>query len=77
MRMMHEDIDRGLARAVQARDLAEIRDALLGVLDLTRQHFMGEEQVVFALDTLPLAIREQLGSQWADRRGISRLAIGS
>jgi hemerythrin-like domain-containing protein len=79
MRMMHEDIDRGLARAVQARDLAEIRDALLGVLDLTRQHFMGEEQVVFPLarDTLPLAIREHLGSQWADRRGISRLAIGS
>src|SRR5579885_1862824 len=79
MRMMHEDIDRGLARAVQARDLAEIRDALLGVLDLTRQHFMGEEQVVFPLarDTLPLAIREHLGSQWADRRGIFRLAIGS
>lgn len=78
MRMMHEDIERGLARATQARDLAEAQDALIGVLDLTRQHFMGEEQVVFPLarGTLPPATREHLGSQWAERRGIFHPAIG-
>jgi len=73
MRMMHEDIDRGLESCRAATDDAGAQGDLLGVIGLARQHFLGEEQVLFPLAQarIPHATRDALGAEWAARRGVS------
>ncbi len=73
MRMMHEDIDRGLEELRRAEDVAGARDALLGVIGLARQHFLGEEESLFptARRVLDRDTLDRLGALWAGRRGVT------
>jgi hypothetical protein len=73
MRMMHEEIDRGLESCRAAEDERGAQGDLLGVVGLARQHFLGEEQAIFpvAQARLTKAGREALGAQWAARRGVT------
>jgi hemerythrin-like domain-containing protein len=73
MRMMHEEIDRGLEACRDAAETGPAQRELLGVIGLARQHFLGEEQTLFPLaqQRLPRQIRARLGAQWAVRRGIN------
>jgi hypothetical protein len=73
MRMMHEEIDRGLESCRSASDERDAQGDLLGVVGLARQHFLGEEQAIFPLAQARLteAGRRALGAQWAARRGVN------
>lgn len=79
MRMMHEDIDRGLDACRAATDADRAQAELLGVIGLARQHFLGEEQTLFPLarERLPQETRDSLGAEWAARRDVMRLMLGS
>jgi len=74
MRMMHEEIAVGFERVRLARDLNAAREACAGVIELARQHFIGEETFLFPKARLLLAdeARDTLGAAWADRRGVMR-----
>jgi hemerythrin-like domain-containing protein len=77
MRMMHEDIDRGFAEFEQAEDATAAREALLGVIGLARQHFLGEEESLFptARRVLDGETLGRLGAAWAARRSVLRNPI--
>jgi iron-sulfur cluster repair protein YtfE (RIC family) len=73
MRMEHDQIDNILARVAEARDLAQARSLVLQVMQVARDHFAKEEQVLFpmakrALDGNTLT---QLGGKWAERRNVA------
>jgi hemerythrin-like domain-containing protein len=72
MRMMHEDIDRGIEACRAAADADQAQAELLGVIGLARQHFLGEEQTLFPLakERVPKETRDTLGAEWAARRGV-------
>lgn len=74
MRMMHEEIAAGFERVRLARDLNGAREACVGVIELARQHFIGEETFLFPKARLLLTedARDTLGAAWADRRGAMR-----
>lgn len=78
MRMMHEEIDRGLESCRAATGDAEAQGDLLGVIGLARQHFLGEEQALFPLAQarIPQATRDALGAEWAVRRGLTHRELG-
>lgn len=73
MRMMHEDIDRGFEELRRAEDVVVARDAVLGVIGLARQHFLGEEESLFptARRVLDHDTLDRLGAIWAERRGVT------
>lgn len=73
MRLMHEEIDRGLEACRAAVDETEAQGDLLGVLGLARQHFLGEEQTLFpiARERISRETREALGAEWAARRSVA------
>ncbi len=77
MRLMHEEIDRGLESCRAATTDAEAQSALLGVVGLARQHFLGEEQAIFPLARarIPQARRDELGAEWAARRGVTPVML--
>jgi hemerythrin-like domain-containing protein len=72
MRMMHEHIDRGLQAFRTATNVAEALAYLFGAIELSRQHFLGEEQTLFptARERIPPDSRQALGNEWATRRGL-------
>jgi hemerythrin-like domain-containing protein len=77
MRMMHEDIDRQIEACRAATEVTQAQGQLLGVVELARQHFMGEEQTLFATakKMIPQETRDALGATWASRRGVMRLML--
>lgn len=73
MRAEHVEIERALARAQEARTLADAQQLVVYALQVARRHFAKEEQVLFpmaerALDADTL---EMLGLQWAVARGVA------
>lgn len=72
MRMMHGDIDRELEACRTATDATEAGEQLLGVVELARQHFLGEEETLFpkARRAIPQETRAALGAAWASRRSV-------
>lgn len=72
MRMEHEEIESTLARVQEARDLAEARELVLHAVQVARQHFAKEEQVLFPMAERMLGVEvlAHLGAQWAERRGV-------
>jgi len=73
MRGEHEQIDGVLDEVAGGRQSGDGATALLHALQVARDHFAKEEQVLFqmarqALDTNLLV---ELGSQWAERRGVA------
>jgi len=77
MRMMHEDIDRGIEAFRAATEIEQAQGSLLGVVGLARQHFLGEEQTLFptARKRITQETRDALGAEWAARRGVMRLML--
>lgn len=69
----HEVIESGLARVLASTKIEEARLLLLDTLAKTRVHFLKEETIIFDIATqeLPQEIQEQLGAEWARRRGVS------
>ena len=53
-------------------DLAEAQQRLLHVVEIARQHFAKEEQILFNLapESLGDEMLGDLGAEWAKRRGV-------
>jgi len=73
MRADHEAIDRYLAGLREAEDESSARRDLMHALELARDHFAKEEQVLFPLaeNLLGSAELERLADAWAARRGVA------
>ncbi|MCZ2149853.1 MAG: hemerythrin domain-containing protein [Bryobacterales bacterium] len=68
----HEVIDSGLSRVLSSLQLEEARRSLLDTVAETRKHFLKEETIIFQLTERELSreLQEQLGAEWARRRGV-------
>jgi len=73
MRAEHNEIEGTLARIPEVKDLVEARGLLLHALQVARQHFAKEEQVLFPMANQILGEETltRLGTQWAERRSVS------
>jgi hybrid cluster-associated redox disulfide protein len=73
MRMEHDEIEGTLARVQEVRDLAEAQDLVLRAIQLARDHFAKEEQVLFPLaeQALGADTLTQLGARWAEGRRVT------
>lgn len=75
MRHEHDQIEQGLARIIQKKVQGpeEAKALLMEIIQIARQHFAKEEQVLFpmALQILNSGALEDLAGQWAHRRQIS------
>jgi hemerythrin-like domain-containing protein len=69
----HEIIRAGLAQVLAAVDERAARHWLLDTVAKTRQHFLKEETIIFAVAQRELSDRAQseLAAEWARRRGVS------
>jgi hemerythrin-like domain-containing protein len=72
MRTEHEEIERTLGQLLQPQDLNQAQALVQHLLQVAREHFAKEEQVLFPLteQTLDVEILTRLGAQWAERRGV-------
>jgi iron-sulfur cluster repair protein YtfE (RIC family) len=72
MRMEHEEIEGALGRIPELNGIEESRSLLLHVVQVARQHFAKEEQILFKLADQLLGDTKlaELGLQWAERRGV-------
>ncbi len=72
MRAEHEQIEEALAQIPGFADLAETQQQLLRVVEVARQHFAKEEQILFKLSSESLGdeMLRDLGGKWAERRGV-------
>ncbi len=72
MREEHNDIENALDRVQESQDLGEARNLVIYAIEVARQHFAKEEQVLFpmARQTLDAAALEDLGAQWARHRRV-------
>ena len=73
MRMEHEEIEQTLLeRLPAAQELDQARKLLLRVIEVAREHFAKEEQVLYRLapQSLSAEILTDLGAQWAAHRAI-------
>ncbi len=73
MRAEHDEIERSLESLPGTQDLAQAQALLLKVIEVARNHFSKEEQVLYpmALQTLTPETLSDLGSQWAERRSVN------
>jgi regulator of cell morphogenesis and NO signaling len=73
MRMEHEEIEGGLSALPDAEDLETAGHHLLKVVQVARQHFAKEEQVLFPMaeQVLGLGQLTDLGERWALERKVS------
>lgn len=76
MRSDHHYIESALERAAQAHSLSEAQEGLLRAIDIARDHFWKEEQIVFQLADNELGedALNDLGAQWAAQRGVMAAA---
>ena len=72
MRAEHEQVEGGLSEIPGLTDLAEAQQRLLYVVEIARQHFAKEEQILFNLapESLGDEMLGDLGAEWAKRRGV-------
>jgi len=72
MRMEHEEIEGTLNAIPEIQDVETICSRLLGAIQVARQHFMKEEQVLFPLADQVLGFEQlqDLGERWAERRRV-------
>jgi len=72
MRMEHQEIEGGLARLPGLGELAPARQLLLRVVQVARDHFAKEEQVLYPIahQALGEAKLEELGARWAAQREV-------
>jgi len=72
MRMEHEEIEGTLNAIPEIQNVETICSRLLGAIQVARQHFMKEEQVLFPLADQVLGFEQlqDLGERWAERRRV-------
>lgn len=72
MRMEHEEIESALDAIPFTPDLDAARSSLQRVIQVARQHFAKEEQILFPMadQFLNLEELERLGDRWAERRHV-------
>jgi regulator of cell morphogenesis and NO signaling len=72
MRMEHDEIENILARVQEVQDLVETQRLVLNVIQVARDHFAKEEQILFpaADHMLGLESLAQLGKRWAAQRRV-------
>jgi len=72
MRAEHEQVEGGLSKIPNITDLAEAQQLLLRIVEVARQHFAKEEQILFMLaeQSLDNQTLNDLGAQWAMRREV-------
>lgn len=72
MREDHENIEGALSRLPEIRDLTEAQDLVLDTVQAARNHFLKEEHALFPMaeQELDRETLNQLGVQWAERRGV-------
>ncbi len=68
----HDEIEGALARLPQTEDLAQAQRLVSDMLYLAREHFAKEETMLFQMAENMLEPRalEELGAEWAQRRGV-------
>ncbi|HZD57759.1 MAG TPA: hemerythrin domain-containing protein [Anaerolineales bacterium] len=73
MRMEHSEIEGGLSTLPDAEDVETAGHLLLRVVQVARQHFAKEEQVLFPMAEQVLGPERlaDLGEQWAEWRKVS------
>ena len=73
MRSEHEEIERTLGLLAEVEDHEQARRQLLHVVQVAREHFAKEEQVLFPLAEQALGSEtlHNLGARWAEARGVS------
>lgn len=71
MRMEHDQIESTLAQVQEAENLVEAQRLVLNAVQVARDHFVKEEQILFPIAQQVLAgeVLAQLGQQWAEQRG--------
>jgi regulator of cell morphogenesis and NO signaling len=76
MRAEHQEIERGLATLGARQSAEEVRETLAQVLQVARQHFAKEDEVLFPMaeDVLDGGALEGLGAELLRRRGDHPLA---
>lgn len=69
----HAIIGDGLAQVLAAVEVEQARRFLLDTVAKTRKHFLKEETIVFTIAGRELSRQrqEELGAEWARRRGVS------
>jgi hemerythrin-like domain-containing protein len=72
MRMEHQEIEGILERIPKEDELDRSKTLLLEVIQIARQHFAKEEQILFrlALELLGDIVLIELGSKWAEQRRV-------
>jgi hemerythrin-like domain-containing protein len=68
----HKEIQAGLERIEDARDIREAVDAVQETLSVARRHFRKEEEVLYSLARRKLddEVQAQLGEAWAAARKV-------
>ena len=72
LRMERDKIEDALSWAPQVESLDEAKRLVVETVNLARQNFQREEQVLFRLaeEKLHPDLLEKLGREWAERRGV-------
>jgi hemerythrin-like domain-containing protein len=72
MRREHDQIEGDLGRVQEASDLAQAQQLVLHAVQVARDHFIKEEEVLFPMaeQTLGAEALRQLGTQWARERQV-------
>ena len=72
MRSEHDQIERSLENLPGTQDLAQAQTLLLRVIEIARNHFAKEEQILYPLarKTLTPEMLSDLGTQWAKQRSV-------
>ena len=72
MRMEHDKIEKSLERLPTIQEVDQVKELLLKVVTVAREHFPKEEQVLYPManKTLSAETLIDLGAQWAARRAI-------
>lgn len=73
MRAEHSGIEDALARVQEVQDLAEAQGLVLHVVQMAREHFAKEEQILFPMAEQMLGgeTLAQLAARWAEQRGVT------
>ena len=68
----HDDIEGAFARLPDTRDTQAARELVRHTIQVAREHFAKEEQILFpmAIEMLNDSTLRELGQQWAARRGV-------
>lgn len=68
----HDDIEGAFARLPDTRDAQTARELVRHAIQVAREHFAKEEQILFpmAVEMLDDKTLRDMGRQWAERRGV-------